>query len=536
MATSNATPGGPRGGRGRQGFRVALLQVGLVALLFAGAVAYLVHQGSVRREVNTRLKAARALSVRDNPADLRQALVELDALFLLDDQVKDAQALAADVNTRLWLEHQQPEAQARAREHQARAEALDSRSGERYGTHARLLLAEGKTEEAGKYLEELQAQGAKNTKLALAEAQVLLTRGRLAEARQALARASEAAWREPRYAQAHGEALLDEGLAAQAAEAFRKATLASPGHLRARLSLALARLYQGTGQEEARKTVADVLSREAELSPPLKARALSVRAALALAEERPDEALEAAGEALAASPDEYQALFLRARALARRGDKGAREAFLAAVERRRTAPLLYLEGARVLREARDGEGALKLLDAYAAVFRDVRVPAGEGQQVSALERDERYWLARGEVMEALARGDAALEAYDRALAIKGVGRARAQYAKAALLLSRGDAASARPLLAELTPENGMGALPEAYEAMGRLLFAQGEFAQGCQHYYVGLSRAHQQGAAPEALQRKAVDVERRLTDSGQATMARTWKTEADALLRQVGGL
>ena len=149
----------------------------------------------------------------------------------------------------------------------------------------------------------------------------------------------------------------------QAAEALKKATAANPDHLRARLSLALARLYQGTGREEATKTVSDVLAREAELSPALKARARVVRAALALTEGNTDEALKEAGEALAASPDEHHALFIRARALALKKDAGARTAFQEAVAKRRTAPLLYLDGAKALQQAGDGEGALALLDA-----------------------------------------------------------------------------------------------------------------------------------------------------------------------------
>jgi tetratricopeptide (TPR) repeat protein len=509
-----------------------LVQVGLVAVLLAGAVTYVVHRGQVRQQVDARMKAARTQAQRDNPADLRQALAELDALFQLDADARDARALAADVNMRLWLEHRQPEAETRAREHLARAEALDSRSGERYGARALLLLAEGRAEEAEKYLEDLKAQGAKSPKLALAEAQALLARGRLSDARQAFARASEAAWREPRYPVAHGEALLDEGLYGQAAEALKKATAANPDHLRARLSLALARLYQGAGRDEATRTVSDVLAREAELTPALKARARVVQAALALAEGKVDKALKGAGEALAASAEEHHALFIRARALALKKEPGARAAFQEAVTKRRTAPLLYLDGARALQQAGDGEGALALLDGYEAVFRDVQVPAPEGKTVGALERDDRYWLARGQVLEALARAEDAMAAYDRALAVKGVGMARAQYAKAALLLARKDYDAARPLLTEVAPENGMGAMAEAYEAMGDLLFAKGEFANGCQHYFFGLSRARLQGTPLETLKTRATDVEKRLVAAGQPAMAKAWKNEADALLQQ----
>jgi len=531
MAASNANPGGPRDWRKRESLASALVQVGLVAVLLAGAVFYVVHRGGVRREVDTRFKAARMLAQRDNPADLRQALVELDALLKLDTDARDALALAADVNARLWLEHRQPEAQGPAQAHLARAEAMNSRSGERYATHAWLLLADGKSAAAEKYLMDLQHQGAKSPKLSLVEARLQLSRGKLSEARQAFSRAREAAWREPRYAAAHGEALLDEGLYTQATEALKKAITANPEHLRARLSLALARLYLGTGQHEAHEMVEDVLRHPEALTPTLTARAHAVRAALALAEGKMDAVLTASEAALVASPDEFHALFLRAQALARNKNPGARAAFEAAVARRRTAPLPYLDGARVLQETGDNEGALAILDAYEATFRDVRVTTAPGKTSSALERDDRYWLTRGQVLEAIAHGEEALVAYDRALAAKGVNRARAQYAKAALLLARGDSATARPLLVELAPDDGMGTMPEAYEALGRLLFAQGEFSQGCQRHYLGLSRARQQGAPLEALRRQALDVEQRLTDALQPAMAKAWKSETETLLR-----
>ena len=78
----------------------------------------------------------------------------------------------------------------------------------------------------------------------------------------------------------------------------------------------------------------------------------------------------------------------------------------------------------------------------------------------------------------------------------------------------------------------MGAMPEAYEAMGELLFAKGEFAKGCQHYFFGLSRAQLNGAPVETLKAKATDVEKRLAAAGQPAMAKAWKSETEALLQQ----
>jgi tetratricopeptide (TPR) repeat protein len=176
-------------------------------------------------------------------------------------------------------------------------------------------------------------------------------------------------------------------------------------------------------------------------------------------------------------------------------------------------------------------GALTLLDAYETVFRDVKVAHGEQGAVPALDRDDRYWLARGGVLEAAGKADEALAAYDRAVSVQGLGLARARYAKGALLLARKDYTAAQPLLAAVAPEDGTGMLPEAYEAMGDLLFARGEYATGCQHYYFGLIRARLQGLSREELKQRIQAVEKRLATAEQPTMAKSWKSEADALLQ-----
>ena len=112
MTPANGSHGGQRDGQRRESLPSALIQIGVVAVLLAGAVTYVVHRGQVRQQVDARMKAARAQAQRDNPADLRKALAELDALFQVDADAKDARALAAEVNLRLWLEHRQPGAEA----------------------------------------------------------------------------------------------------------------------------------------------------------------------------------------------------------------------------------------------------------------------------------------------------------------------------------------------------------------------------------------------------------------------------------------
>ncbi|MFP2913039.1 cellulose synthase, partial [Pyxidicoccus sp. 3LFB2] len=322
---------GRRDWKRREGFKSALLQVGVVGLLLVGAVAYFVHRGGVRKETEERLRAARAAAQRGNPADLAQAMKELEALFQLNDASRDGQALAADIQTVLWLEHRQPGADAKAREFLGRAEQLDSRSGERHGVKALHLLAEGKASEAEKYLEDLKTQGASSPKLTLALAMALQARGDLPGARQAFARAAEVAYRDPRFTTAFGEALLDEGQYVPAMEAFAKATGVNPDHLLARVSLALAQTYQGRKLEEAQKTLADLQARDAELTPVVKSRAGALKAELALARGAADEAVQAADAALKIFPEDHYALFARARALAVKKAPEARAAFEAAV-------------------------------------------------------------------------------------------------------------------------------------------------------------------------------------------------------------
>ncbi|HLL04685.1 MAG TPA: tetratricopeptide repeat protein [Myxococcaceae bacterium] len=526
---------GQRDGRRRESLTSALVQVALVAVLLGAAVTYVVHRGRVREETDTRLKAAQALAQRGNPADLEKALAELDALFRVDADVYGAHTLAADLHTALWLEHRREGAEARAREHLAKAEALESKDVERYGARvvrAWVLLAEGKPAEADQALKVLRDRGANNPKLWLAQARTQQALGNLQGARQAYSRAMEAAWKDPRYSTAYGEALLEEGLYAQAGETLSRATSANPEHLQARVTAALATLYlRQRPEESAAKAVHEVLAREAELTPSLKARALAARGELALVSGKADEALKDAEAALALSPDEPYALFGRARALAVKKDPGARAAFEAAAAKRRTAPFLYLEGAKALQQAGDGAGALALLDGYEAVFRDVKVPAGDDKTVSALERDDRYWLARGGVLELAGKQDDALAAYDQAIGVRGPAQARAQYAKGSLLLARKDYPGAREVLAAVTPDSGAGPVPEAYTAMGEALFGLGNYEAACQNHFFAISRDRARGVQLELLQARAAEIGKRLTSAGQANMAKAWKAEADALLK-----
>ena len=198
------------------------------------------------------------------------------------------------------------------------------------------------------------------------------------------------------------------------------------------------------------------------------------------------------------------------------------------MRRRGAAPRLALEGSRLLQDAGDSAGALALLDAYETAQRTARASAAQGAK--ALDADDRYWFARGELLASQAQAEPALAAFERAIAARGPLHARAQTAKARLLVQRQDYDAARALLLPLAPTDGSGQLAEAYQAMSELLFAQGDFDAGCQHAFLALSRMGRGGAVSPQLKGYVNTVNQRLLEAGKARLSRAWLSEAQTLV------
>ena len=116
----------------------------------------------------------------------------------------DAHAVAADLRPALWLVHHFPKQEAKAKEHLAAAESGNSRLEERYATHARHLIAAGKSAEAEKYVEGLRQQGANTARLWNVQGLAFQTQGNFLLARQAFSQAVEKAWKDPRYTASFG--------------------------------------------------------------------------------------------------------------------------------------------------------------------------------------------------------------------------------------------------------------------------------------------------------------------------------------------
>lgn len=515
----------------RESLPSALIQIVLVGALLAGAVWFVVGRGNRKKEVGDKLKEAKIVAIKDNPADLRKAIGLAEDVLKIDGSAPEVLATLASLHTELWLTHREMSAEAKAKEYLEKAEKADSKSEDRYGTKALHILASGKAKEADEFVEELRKKGASTAKLSYAQALALKQQGNLQLERASFVLATDKGWKDPQYSAAFGEALLEEGQPLQALDFFNKAMANNPDHLKAKVGIALARLERKDRVADAAETLKDLLSREAELSPALKARVYAAAAELANFEAQYDQAIVAADKALGVNPDDQWALFAKAKALALKKDPSAPAAFDAVIAKARTAPAFYFEGAMLLQQAGMADQAIALLDKYEAVFKTIVNPTADGKQVAFLERDDRYWLTRGDVQRDSGKLDDALASYDKAINAKNVNLVKATYAKGSVYLAKKDFEGAEKQLVDITPPDGTGALPEAYVAMGEIQFSKKDWAAGCQSYAFALSKYKASGMPREQLNAMLTDVEKKLIASGQKPVAKLWLDEAKPLIQ-----
>ena len=195
------------------------------------------------------------------------------------------------------------------------------------------------------------------------------------------------------------------------------------------------------------------------------------------------------------------------------------------------APLFYFNGASALIANGDVAGAKALLDSYETTFKDVKLEVLGGGTEIALERDDRYWLARGNLLRTAGDLDGAMAAYEKAIAAKSVNQARAHYAKGSLLIEKKDFVKAKEVLALVTPEDGTGQVPEAYKAMGDLLFLEKDWGTGASNYGFALGRFRSSGMNMEGLNALREEVAKKLRDGGQKDTAKLWLEESQGLLQ-----
>jgi tetratricopeptide (TPR) repeat protein len=517
----------------KESFGSAFLQIALVGALLGGGFYWFHTRQTTRKDVTEKFKDAQSTAIRNNPADLNKTLGILDEILKLDPSSGEALSMAAAIHTDLWMNHKVPGAEAKAKDFLARAEAQNTKRQDRYGAHALHLIAASDAAGAEKYIEELRKQGANAAKLFHAQSLAYKAQGQLSLARAAAVNAMDKEWKDPQYSTSYAEMLLDEGLTLQALDALAKATSANPEHLRAKVDTSIARLLRKDRIKEAAEGAADILGRpEGEVTPGLKARALAAKAMVLNIEAKYDEAMKAADEGLALNADETWAMLARADALSGKKDPNAAAAYDALVAKAKTAPIFYFQGAAALQANGNGQGGTALLDKYESVFKDIQIPHADGTSTPMLDRDDRYWLAKGDLLHTAGKDDEALTAYDKAIAAKNINGIKAYYAKGKIYADRKDYPKAIEMLENIALPDGSGQLAEAYMVMGDVMFAKKEWGPGCQNFAYALTRMKAtQSKSREELNGILTDVEQRLIKNGQKPIAKAWLEEAKPLIQ-----
>lgn len=514
----------------RESFGSALVQIVIVGAVLFGAVFFMVRRGNNKKEIAELMTQARQTAVKGNLADVKKAIATADEALSKDPNSQDPNAFLAAAYTDLWQIHREAGAEAKAKEYLEKAKTLNSQGEDRYGAEALHMVAAGNAKGAEDFVEELRKKGGSGARIFYAQAVALKKQGNLKLAGSGLKAAMDKAWKDMNYASAWGEELVEAGTPG-AIDVFTKSTGQNPEHFRARLGLALARVQKKDRVGDAENIIKEVMARESELSEPQKARAAAIGALILNIQEQYDAAIQAADASLAKNPDDAWALHAKAMALAAKKDPNAAAAFDATVTKAPTAPVFYFEGASALQKAGLGDAAMGLLTKYEGVFKSVKNATADGKEEIYLDRDDRYWLARGDVLKAAGKQDDAMAAYDKAIEAKSLNLSRAYYAKGALLIEKKEFDKAAELLQDITPPDGTGTLPEAYMAMGDILFEKKEWGPACQNYAFALTRMRAKQEPREKLNDVLTDVEKRLKAANQKDVAKLWVEEAKPLIQ-----
>ncbi|MFZ5445296.1 MAG: cellulose synthase [Myxococcota bacterium] len=514
----------------RESFGSALVQIAIVAVVLSLTVFLFYRRGTNKRDIAELMSQARAAQVKGNLADVKKAIGLAEEALAKDGNSTDPNAFLAAAYTDLAMLHKEAGAEAKAKEYLEKAKKVDAQTEERFGAEAQLLILAGKSKEAETFVEELRKKGGSGARIFLAQATAQKNQGNLKLASIGFRAAMDKNWKDLNYAAAWGEELIEEGTPG-AIDAFTKATGQNPEHFRSRLGLALARVQKRDRVGDAENILKEVMGREAELSAPQKARATAIGAAILNIQEQYDVAITAADKAIALNADDPWALHAKANALALKKDPGAAAAYDAVIAKAPASPIFYFEGATHLHAAGQGDAAMALLAKYEAFFKNVKTPTADGKEEIYLDRDDRYWLARGDILKTAGKLDEAMAAFDKAIEAKNVNLTRAYYAKGALLLEKKEYDKAAELLQDITPPDGTGQLPEAYMAMGEILFQKKDWGAGCQNYAFALTRLKATQAPREKLNELLTDVEKKLKTANQREVAKVWVEEAKPLIQ-----
>ncbi len=514
----------------RESFGSAFVQIVVVAALLAAVVYFVYQRGNTRTQVDEKLKLLNQAETRDTVADLQAGLKIADEVFALDPNNPKALGHAAGIHTELWLDYRLPGEEEKAKDFLGKAEKADSRTEGRFASKALILVAEGKANDAVDFIEEQRKKGASSPKLFLAQAEAIRAQGNLKLAKSSFVSAMDKAWKDPLYACAYGEASLAEGAFGQASDAFSKGVAANPDHVRSILGLAFTRALRKDKLKDASDAVAAV-EQKGDLSPGMKVRLLVAKAELANVEARYDDAVKLCDDAIAADATNPWPYYIKARALGLKKDPTAVDAFNIAVSKDKNAPLFYLDGAGLMEQMGKLDEGLALLAKYEENFKLVKNLASDGKEEVYLDRDDRYWIAKGDILRSAGKLDDALAAYEKGIDAKALNQAKAIYSKASILWAKKDFDGAAKVLEPVVPPDGTGTVADAYMLAGDLQFEKKEYPNGCQYYAYALTNMKNHQVDREKLNGIIDDIQKKLKVAGQNNIAKAWKEEASKMIQ-----
>lgn len=456
-------------------------------------------------------KEAASLIAKDNPAELKAAIGKLEEALAIRPKHAFALASIAEVHALLHAEHRETGNHlSEAKSYLERAEKHAPNLPQTYSAKALLMLADGKAKEAEDFLvKNVLEKDAGDARIFAVMAQAQRAQGKLREAKRSGRAASDSDWRNPRFSRIVADIYAEEGDHANALAFYGKALSSYSEHIAS--DLGKARLQIRRGQEIDASSNAIEKALKAEISPALRAIALTGKAELLLTEQKLDEALATAAEAAQANPAYPWSYAVEAMAKIRKEDvDGAATAYEKAIEADKYISSLYFDAAMLMAAVNKEDKAVAFLDRY------------------ALKKDDKYYVTYGNVLRSLQKYDEALARYDEAIKENEV-NAGAYVAKAAILIHQEKYDEAEDALERAVAANEFN--PEAYVEKGNLLFAKKQYEAGVQEFATALSQWKQARASQDQLVAVVQSVKQKLLNARQRAYASSWEREAMNLIR-----
>jgi tetratricopeptide (TPR) repeat protein len=515
--------------RGQESFLHYLRDVVIAACILGAGLYVYYRKETTHKKVLELGKQAKEYMVKDSPKAYVEAEKRLTEMVQLDSSYPFALSSLGELYATRYMDMGIEADGAPAHKWAKDADATDAKINERFGAVILVKLADKNYEEAEKYASNITKQAA-SSHVVNGYGRALRGLGKLDEARIALKKSADTEWRNPRFACDYADVFFEDGDFVNAQAFYAKGVEANSDHLRSLIGRSRSQIARGWKIKEASDTLADVLARPADqLTPKIRAQALTATSELRGFEQKFDEAIKLADDAIAAYPSYSSAHYAKGRALAMQKNPAAAAEFDKAIELDRFVPEFYYNGSTAMIEAGDAMKAQALLDAY------LKAP---------LKEDDRYHLAYGNLMMKMGKPDEAIVHFDKAITYNNF-NAYAHYAKGATLYDARKSFMTDPkdtkketeLMDSAKKELDLALevqeyFPAAYTKLGDILFEKKEWGEGCQQYAQALMQMKTLAAPRERMTDLRERINERLVKEAKLRdVAKAWMDETGKLIR-----